>query len=171
MFNTSIAAQLPYYISQTGKSVKLPDEKFNYARFDDDRANKVVLHNKKALPYLNEILKISKNENQILETLYIMNKIADKYPKDVALSYGYLSRFNTTQNPNIQVMLAGIYRKTMVPDGFGPLLRMLEQHTKNPSFKYFDPTEEIGGAILEYLKNYSSSSIYTWRGFNNSHTS
>ena len=61
------------------------------------------------------------------------------------------ARFNNTDSPNIQTFLAGIYRKTQVPDAFGPLVVMLVQNAKNPPKTYFDPNEEIGGAILSYL--------------------
>ena len=53
-------------------------------------------------------------------------------------------------------MLAGIYRKTLVPDAFGPLNRMLYKQITQPNSPYFDPTEETGGAILEYITNYKS---------------
>ena len=59
---------------------------------------------------------------------------------------------NNTKNPNIQTYLAGIYRKIKVPDAFGPLCVMLIQNAINPPQNcHFDPNEEIGGAILDYL--------------------
>ena len=68
--------------------------------------------------------------------------------------YPALSRFNDTKSPNIQTFLAGIYRKTQVPDAFGPLVKMLVQNSINPTPNpYFDPNEEIGGAILSYLSD------------------
>ena len=67
--------------------------------------------------------------------------------------YPTLARFNQTKSPNVQTYLAGIYRKTQVPDAFGPLVCMLIQNSVNPPKppQYFDPNEEIGGAILSYL--------------------
>ena len=67
--------------------------------------------------------------------------------------YPTFSRFNQTKSPNVQTYLAGIYRKTQVPDAFGPLVCMLIQNSINPpkTPQYFDPNEEIGGAILSYL--------------------
>ena len=71
-------------------------------------------------------------------------KISDIYPE--------LSKYNDTKSPNIQTFLAGIYRKTKIPDAFGPLVKMLIQDSINPlQDANFDPTEEIGGAILDYL--------------------
>jgi hypothetical protein len=66
--------------------------------------------------------------------------------------YPALSKYNQTKDPNIQTYLAGIYRKTKVPDAFGPLCVMLIQNAINPHKNcHFDPNEEIGGAILDYL--------------------
>ena len=46
----------------------------------------------------------------------------------------------------------GIYRKIKIPDAFGPLWTMLIQNSINPPKNCpFDPNEEIGGAILDYL--------------------
>ena len=68
--------------------------------------------------------------------------------------YPTLSRFNETKSPNIQTFLAGIYRKTQVPDAFGPLVKMLIQNSLNPQPNdIFDPNEEIGGAILSYVSD------------------
>ena len=66
--------------------------------------------------------------------------------------YPSLSKYNQTKDPNIQTYLAGIYRKTKVPDAFGPLCVMLIQNAITPHKNcHFDPNEEIGGAILDYL--------------------
>ena len=71
-------------------------------------------------------------------------KVNDIYPE--------LSKYNNTKSPNIQTFLAGIYRKTKIPDAFGPLVKMLIQNSINPpKDAYFDPNEEIGGAILDYI--------------------
>ena len=72
--------------------------------------------------------------------------------KNIDKMYPALSRFNRTQSPNIQTFLAGIYRKTQVPDAFGPLVSMLINNSLNPvKSPFFDPNEEIGGAILSYI--------------------
>ena len=78
-----------------------------------------------------------------------------------------ISKYNNTTSPNVQTFLAGIYRKTKIPDAFGPLVAMLIRnsiaqsvgaaHVNNKSANPiylpppFDPNEEIGGAILDYL--------------------
>ena len=58
-------------------------------------------------------------------------------------------------------MLAGIYRKTLVPDGFGPLVTMFLNNAKKPTQIPFDPNEEVGGAILEYLRSNSAIKNYS----------
>ena len=158
----SSTQKLPNYLSEMGKNVEFPDKKRNYTRYDEARVNQILSNGDKSIPYLNNVLKKSKDEKQICETLYVLDKLCDKYPDKVAHSYGYISKFNNTENPNIQVLLAGIYRKTQVPDGFGPLIKMLVKSTReNNKQSTFDPSEEIGGAILEYLKNYSSKNVYS----------
>jgi len=86
--------------------------------------------------------------------------MADNKVKNLDKIYPYLSRFNAAQSPDIQVMLSGIYRKILVPDAFGPLCRMLYNQIHYPNSPYFDPTEEIGGAILEYLRAYGAQNNY-----------
>jgi hypothetical protein len=78
----------------------------------------------------------------------------DNNVKGIDKMYYALSRFNNTTSPEIQTFLSGIYRKTQIPDAFGPLVRMLFQNSINPqSTQKFDPNEEIGGAILSYLSD------------------
>ena len=84
-----------------------------------------------------------------------MDRMLDNKTQGIDKLYPYFARFNNTKSPNIQTFLAGIYRKTQVPDAFGPLIKMLIQNSiqpQNPN-TYFDPNEEIGGAILSYIQN------------------
>ena len=83
----------------------------------------------------------------------IVDRMIDNGVKGVDKMYPTLSRFNDKKSPNVQTFLAGIYRKTQVPDAFGPLVTMLIQNSINPpkTPQYFNPNEEIGGAILSYL--------------------
>ena len=129
------------------KSVSYPDSTRNYCIFDDNR----VLQ-KKDLNSIKISLEKPKDEDEVVENLYILNLMLDEGEKQVAELYPVLSKYNNTKNPNIQTFLAGIYRKTKVPDAFGPLCVMLIQNAINPPKDcYFDPNEEIGGAILDYL--------------------
>ena len=77
----------------------------------------------------------------------------DNGTKGIDKLYPVFAKFNNTKSPNIQTFLAGIYRKTQVPDAFGPLVKMLIQNSLKPqnTQQSFDPNEEIGGAILSYL--------------------
>ena len=77
----------------------------------------------------------------------------DNGVKGIDKMYPTFARFNDTKSPNIQTYLAGVYRKTKVPDAFGPLVKMLIKNSiseEKPTAN-FDPNEEIGGAILDYL--------------------
>ena len=87
------------------------------------------------------------------ETLYIIDRMTDNGTKGIDKLYPVFARFNNTESPNIQTFLAGIYRKTQIPDAFGPLINMLIKNSLKPHNpnQTFDPNEEIGGAILSYL--------------------
>ena len=148
MINTTIQ---PYCPNINQNTCILPAGNRNYTLVDKNKVDFFVSQKEAALPYLADVLINSNNEAQITETLYIIDKMLDNGTKDVEKMYPVLARFNNTTSPNIQTFLAGIYRKTQVPDAFGPLIRMLIQNSLKPQTSNFDPNEEIGGAILSYL--------------------
>lgn len=135
-------------------TVDMPQNGRNYCKFNQQKVDVFVKQGEQAIPYLSEVLKYSQNEEQITETLYILNRMLDEGAKDVDKMYPVLSRFNNTTSPNIQTFLAGVYRKIQVPDAFGPLVKMLIQNSlKQGTTPCFDPNEEIGGAILSYISD------------------
>ena len=150
-------------------NVQLPNKQRNYATFDQKKVDTVVARREQALPELKQVLKTSRDEKQIVETLYILDRMLEKNVKGIDKLYPELSRFNDTKSANIQTFLAGIYRKTQVPDGFGPLVSMLIKNSieSTPSKErkeiqhppHFDPNEEIGGAILSYIENYAKIGV------------
>ena len=124
--------------------VSYPNQYKNYHEFDIQR--------RKSLSELEKSISEPKSHDELLEDLYIVNVMLDEGEKDVARLYPVLSKYNNTTFPDIQTFLAGIYRKTKIPDAFGPLCAMLIRNAINPPQNcYFDPNEEIGGAILDYL--------------------
>lgn len=125
-------------------SVSYPNQYRNYCTYD--------IKDKKNLAQIKDSLQNPKSEDEVLEDLYMLNLMLDEGNKDVAELYPTLSKYNDTNSPNIQTYLAGIYRKIKVPDAFGPLCAMLIRNSINPPKDCpFDPNEEIGGAILDYL--------------------
>lgn len=127
--------------------VSYPNQTRNYCIFDENRISK-----RKNLETIKTSLENPTSKDEIIEDLYILNIMLDEGNKEVEKLYPILSKYNSTKDPNIQTFLAGIYRKTKVPDAFGPLCTMLIQNAINPSKNaHFDPNEEIGGAILDYL--------------------
>ena len=144
----------PYKIQQNQYiPCQLPQGNRNYTIVDKNKVDYFVSQKEAALPYLTDILIHSNNEEQIVETLHILNSMIDNGIKGIDKMYPILSRFNNTTSPNIQTYLAGIYRKTQVPDAFGPLVKMLIQNSIRPQSSNFDPNEEIGGAILSYISD------------------
>ena len=134
----------------------LPNGDRNYCLFNENKVDFFVKQGHSALPKLKNVLQTSNDEGEIVETMYILDRMLDNGVKGIPSMYPYLSRFNQTKSPNIQVFLAGIYRKTQVPDGFGPLVSMLIQNSrKEAPTAPFNPNEEIGGAIVKYIETYS----------------
>ncbi len=134
--------------------VLYPNQYRNYCVFDDAKVQKLASEKESALPIIKHNLENPKNEDEIIENLYALNLMLDNgvSKSEISNLYPTLSKYNDTKSPNVQTFLAGIYRKTKIPDAFGPLVKMLIRDSiEPPSDKYFDPTEEIGGAILNYL--------------------
>jgi len=134
-------------------SVSYPQDNRNYCVFNPVQVNKIISR-KNNLEEIDNTLKISKDKDEILLNLYALNVMLDNGASTDSVKelYPELSKFNNTNSPEIQVFLAGIYRKTKIPDAFGPLCAMLIRNSVNPpSDINFDPNEEIGGAILDYL--------------------
>lgn len=144
---------MPLTISKNNNDVTFPSKDKNYCKFDEIKVLYYLNKKENALPYIDNVLKQTNNEQEVTESLYIINRMLDDGVKGIDKMYPTFARFNDTKSPNIQTYLAGVYRKTKVPDAFGPLVKMLirnsisdEKQTTN-----FDPNEEIGGAILDYL--------------------
>ena len=124
--------------------VSYPNQYQNYHTFD--------IKKKKNLDEIKKSLASPNSQDEVLEDLYTLNIMIDEGEKNIESLYPILSKYNSTKSPDIQTFLAGIYRKTKIPDAFGPLCAMLIRNSINPPQEcYFDPNEEIGGAILDYL--------------------
>lgn len=160
MYINNISPQMFVNLKTIGSGVKKPDEGRNYCVFNEVRVNALVSDSKNILPHLIEHLKNPGSEEETLEIMYTIDRMIDMGVRGLDKIYPYLSKFNDTNSPDIQVMLSGIYRKTLVPDAFGPLCKMLHKQINNPVSKYFDPTEETGGAILAYLRAYGAQNLY-----------
>ena len=160
LITQKICPYVKYNVSQLGIGVQMPNYQRNYCQFNGQRVGEILKQADHALPVIDEFLKTTQNEAQVCEALYVLDRMLDNNVKNVDKLYPTLSRFNYTNSPNIQVLLAGIYRKTLIPDAYGPLHRMMAQQIYYPNSPFFDPTEEIGGAILEYNRSYGVRSIY-----------
>lgn len=129
------------------QSVSYPNSTRNYCLFNEEHIKK-----KNNINEIKQSLENPSNEDEVLEDLFALNIMLDDGETDVKSLYPTLSKYNNSTSPNIQTFLAGIYRKTKIPDAFGPLCSMLIKNSINPPQDCnFDPNEEIGGAILDYL--------------------
>ncbi len=148
-------------VQQLGTKVEMPNAQRNYIIFNNELVSKIVPYREHAIFYVDNFLKTAQTEQQICEGLYVLDRMLDMRTNGIALTYPTISRFNNTDSPNVQVMLAGIYRKTQVPDAFGPLINMMIRNAQKPqATQPFDPAEEIGGAILDYIRNASTANAY-----------
>ena len=153
-------APLNALIPQIGMQVSLPDKNRNYTLFNQNLVKQIVEYKEAALPELQRYLSLVQEEKQIAEGLYILDRMIDNGVSGVDKFYPVICRFDRTNSPTIQVLLSGIYRKINVPDAFGPLMSMLIKNTFQPPNVSFDPNQEIGGALLELLKNTASEQVY-----------
>lgn len=147
-------------VEQLGKKTQLPEGDRNYCIFNMPLVEKLVKNSEKSTPLIEKKVLSSKDEKVISEGLYAFDRMVDAGKFDISKTYPTLAKLNDTKSPNVQVLLAGIYRKTQIPDAFGPLNKMLIQDSINPPVVNFDPTEEIGGAILEYIRNAGAQKAY-----------
>lgn len=147
--------------NQLGQKTSMPNSNRNYCVFNNDLVQELVNKKEKALPYIANFLNVVQDERQVSEGLYVLDRMLDSGVKGIDKLYPVISRFNDVTSPNVQVLLAGIYRKTQIPDAFGPLNKMMIRQTFYPNSPYFDPTEEIGGAILEYLRPKTAINTYS----------
>lgn len=148
-------------VKQLGQRTSLPNQNRNYCVYNTPLVQELVNKREEALPYLANFLSVAQDERQVLEGLYVLDRMIDAKVQGVEKLYPVIAKFNDAISPNVQVMLAGIYRKTQILDAFGPLMKMMWRQTFSPNSPYFDPTEEIGGAILEYLRNKSAAQTYS----------
>ncbi len=132
-------------------TVILPDTNCNYCRFDEQKVLPVIRKGEEAYQEIENNLKHAKTEEDVIENLYILDRIIENGGQGAGKLYPVLAEYNNTTSPNIQTFLAGIYRKIKVPDAFGPLLAMLIRNALNPPDAPFDANEEIGGAILDFI--------------------
>lgn len=135
------------------ESFKLPDEKYNYSRFDEELAEKISSYKDGATKPVVKLLSQTEDETRVTAGLYLLNRIIDAGAKNAGDYYHVISKFNNSDSANVQTMLAGVYRKTQIPDGFASLMTMYLKNLKNQKTKPFNPDEEICGAILAYLGN------------------
>lgn len=148
-------------ISAIGQNTSMATQNRNYIIVPPERIKSIVNAREKALNPLLNFLAYAQNETQITEGLYLLNLMIDAKVKGIERAYPVISRFNNTNSENIQTMLAGIYRKTLIPDAYGPLWAMLLRNSFDMRPKIFDPNEEIGGALLEYHKNFHALNLYS----------
>ena len=125
-----------------------------YCQFDQNKVDLFVNAKEKAIPTLTKMLNEAKTEEEKTEGLFIANQMIAAGTKGMdKMYYGTFSKFNEDRSPNVQSMLSGVYRRILVPDAFGPLVKMLVTNILVPQKDApFDPNESIGGAILEHIK-------------------
>lgn len=136
------------------KKPRMATKEKPYCEFDQNKVDLFVNAKEKAIPTLTKMLDEAKTEDEICEGLYIADRMIATGTKGMdKMYYGSFSKFNEDRSPNVQSFLSGVYRRILVPDAFGPLVKMLVTNILVPQKDApFDPNESIGGAILEHIK-------------------
>ena len=160
----SVQNNIAFDVEQLGKKTQLPEGERNYCIFNTPLVEKLVKNANRSTPLIEKKILSTKDEKVVAEGLYTFDRMIDAGKFDIQKTYPTLAKFNDTKSPTVQVLLAGIYRKTQIPDAYGPLNKMLIQDSINPPVANFDPTEEIGGAILEYIRNSGAKKAYAGVG-------
>lgn len=110
---------------------------------------------------LGRLLYSSMHRLQIIEGLYLAQRLAELKAPGVKSLYAATTRFQYSTDPLVQVYLAGFYRKLNVPESFGPMLEMLVRQAQQPP-RYqpgLNPMEEVGGTILQQLAEHSAAEV------------
>lgn len=136
------------------KKPRMATKEKPYCEFDNEKVDLFVNAKERAIPAVTKMLQEAKTEDEICEGLYIADRMIANGTKDMdKMYYGTFSKFNENRSPNVQSLLSGVYRRILVPDAFGPLIKMLVQNIMvPPKDAPFDPNEAIGGSILEHIK-------------------
>lgn len=136
------------------KKPRMATKEKPYCEFDNEKVDLFVNAKEKAIPAVTKMLNEAKTEDEICEGLYIADRMIANGTKGMdKMYYGTFSKFNEDRSPNVQSLLSGVYRRILVPDAFGPLIKMLVQNIMvPPKDAPFDPNEAIGGSILEHIK-------------------
>ncbi|MBR1943604.1 hypothetical protein IJ843_07715 [bacterium] len=151
---TSPIAKLMLIDDMGYKKAEMPTKNRPYCIFDQNKVDVFVKNGERAVPKLTKMLQKAKTEDEIVEGLYIADRMIDGGVKNMGnLYYPAFSRFNDSRSANVQTFLSGVYRKTLNPDAFGPLVKMMCDNFKDPPKANFDPNEEVGGAVIEYLRD------------------
>ncbi len=159
-YATSSRASLSKLISRLGVGTTMAAN--GVVHFNDSLINKIVSYGPESLPVLgvylaNKIKNPVTNRLAILEGLRTAEKLAlAKTPGGDQL-YPVVAPLNKTQDPLIQIYLAGLYRQLKLPHTFGPLVEMLIKDALLPH-QYrgvlnpmTEASEEVGGAMLEMI--------------------
>ena len=136
------------------KKPRMATKEKPYCEFDNEKVDLFVNAKERAIPAVTKMLQEAKTEDEICEGLYIADRMIANGTKGMdKMYYGTFSKFNEDRSPSVQSLLSGVYRRILVPDAFGPLIKMLVQNIMvPPKDAPFDPNEAIGGSILEHIK-------------------
>ena len=136
------------------KPCEMPTATRPFALFDQDKIDCFVRNKEMAIPRLARLVDNAKSEEEKTECIFIADQMAEAGTKNMGSLYYRMSKFNDDKSPNIQTFLSGFYRKTLNPDAFGPLVKTMMDNVKTPHKNIsYDPNEEVGGAVIEYIRD------------------
>lgn len=112
----------------------------------------------RVLPELHQLLNTSNHRLQLVEGLYLAQRLAEKRVPGVNQLYASTTRLHLTTDPLLQVYLAGFYRHIDEPAAYGPMMEMMIRHSQRPLWERqreiqqtgINAVEEIGGTLMAY---------------------
>lgn len=119
----------------------------------------LVQYRHAVVPALYQLLNTSSNRFQVIEGLYLAQRLAEEKVYGVRNLYAAAARFNQSTDPLILTYLAGFYRKLDVPESFGPMLGRLVALSQQPYPQGQNPLEEIGGTVLQQLASRTADEL------------
>ncbi|HPT41673.1 MAG TPA: hypothetical protein PLG15_04735, partial [Candidatus Gastranaerophilaceae bacterium] len=82
---------IEYSSAPTYVNIQMPTLQRNYTIFDQNKVNSFVSQRENALPYLKQVLQTSQDEKQIVEALYIVDRMIDAGVKGIPAMYPIFS--------------------------------------------------------------------------------
>ena len=145
------------YVAELGMNTRINPAN-GLVQLNNELIESLANQGTRVLPGLHQIFNTSPHRLQLVEGLYLAQRLAEKKTPGINQLYGSTTRLQFTTDPLLQVYLAGFYRKIDEPAAYGPMMEMMLRHSQRPVWERqreiqqtgINAVEEIGGTLLAY---------------------